>query len=78
VLLKNITCPVLNIYAKKDHLVPPSASIPLGAHVGSKVYEALAVDVGHIGMYVSRKARSTVPAAIANWLLARHHVNSLP
>jgi polyhydroxyalkanoate synthase len=71
VLLKNVTCPVFNIYAKNDHLVPPSASIPLGAHVGSAVYEALAVDVGHIGMYVSRKARTTVPHAIAHWLLAR-------
>lgn len=71
VLLKNIDCPVLNIYAKNDHLVPPSASIPLGAHVGSKVYEALEVDVGHIGMYVSGKARSTVPPAITAWLRTR-------
>jgi polyhydroxyalkanoate synthase len=71
VLLKNVQCPVFNIYAKNDHLVPPSASIPLGAHVGSKVYEALAVDVGHIGMYVSGKARSTVPPAIAAWLRAQ-------
>jgi polyhydroxyalkanoate synthase subunit PhaC len=71
VLLKNVRCPVFNIYAKNDHLVPPSASIPLGAHVGSEVYEALAVDVGHIGMYVSGKARSTVPSAIAAWLRAQ-------
>ena len=71
VLLSQITCPVFNIYAKNDHLVPPSASIPLGAHVGSAVYDDLAVDVGHIGMYVSSKARSTVPRAIVDWLLAR-------
>jgi polyhydroxyalkanoate synthase len=71
VLLKNITCPVFNIYAKNDHLVPPSASIPLGAHVGSPAYDSLAVDVGHIGMYVSGKARTIVPSAIVNWLLAR-------
>jgi polyhydroxyalkanoate synthase len=71
VLLKQITCPILNIYANKDHLVPSSASIPLGAHVGSSVYEELAVDVGHIGMYVSSKAQNTVPRAIVNWLLAR-------
>jgi polyhydroxyalkanoate synthase len=70
VLLSQITCPVLNIYAKKDHLVPPSASLPLGARVGSTVYDDLAVDVGHIGMYVSSKARSTVPRAIVDWLLA--------
>jgi polyhydroxyalkanoate synthase len=71
VLLSKITCPVFNIYAKNDHLVPPSASVPLGAHVGSTVYDALGVDVGHIGMYVSGKARTTVPPAIANWLLVR-------
>jgi polyhydroxyalkanoate synthase len=71
VLLKNVQCPVLNIYAANDHLVPPSASMPLGAHVGSEDYESLQVDVGHIGMYVSGKARKTVPAAIARWLQER-------
>lgn len=68
VLLRNIKSPVLNIYAAHDHLVPPSASIPLGAHLGSQVYEALQVEVGHIGMYVSGKTRKTVPAAIMKWL----------
>ena len=68
VRLQSITCPVLNIYATDDHLVPPSASIPLGARVGSAVYEALEVPVGHIGMYVSRNARAQVPQKIAAWL----------
>jgi polyhydroxyalkanoate synthase len=72
VRLKSVTCPVLNIYAANDHLVPPSASIPLGAHVGSADYEALQVDVGHIGMYVSGKARKSVPANIARWLGERN------
>jgi polyhydroxyalkanoate synthase len=71
VSLENIHCPVLNIHARHDHLVPPSASICLGAHVSSKLYETMEVDVGHIGMYVSAKARSTVPAAITAWLRAR-------
>jgi len=71
VSLKNIRCPVLNIYAKNDHLVPPSASICLGAHVSSKLYQPLMVDVGHIVMYVSAKARSTLSAAIVTWLRAR-------
>ena len=31
----------------------------------------LPVDVGHIGMYVSSRARDTVPPAIAAWLAAR-------
>ena len=34
--LKNLTMPLLNIYATEDHLVPPSATIPLNEVVGSK------------------------------------------
>jgi polyhydroxyalkanoate synthase subunit PhaC len=71
VRLKNLTAPVLNIFASKDHLVPPSASLPLGAHVGSKDYESLEVDAGHIGLYVGAKTRKSVPAAVTAWLQAR-------
>jgi poly[(R)-3-hydroxyalkanoate] polymerase subunit PhaC len=70
--LKNVTAPVLNIFASKDHLVPPSASIPLGAHIGSKDYEALEIDAGHIGLYVGGKTRKTVPAAVTAWLQKRN------
>ncbi len=70
--LKNVTAPVLNIFASKDHLVPPSASIPLGAHIGSEDYEALEIDAGHIGLYVGGKTRKTVPAAVMAWLRKRN------
>lgn len=69
--LKSIDCPVLNIYASNDHLVPPSASIPLGARISSAVYESLEIPVGHIGIYVSSKAREKVPGAIGSWLQSR-------
>ncbi|MEZ5473902.1 MAG: class III poly(R)-hydroxyalkanoic acid synthase subunit PhaC [Steroidobacteraceae bacterium] len=69
--LAAITQPLLNIYATKDHLVPPSASIPLESLVSSKDYEALPVETGHIGMYVSGSSRQLVPAKIVDWLLAR-------
>jgi polyhydroxyalkanoate synthase len=72
VQLKNITAPLLNIFASKDHLVPPSASVPLGAHIGSKDYEALEIDAGHIGLYVGGKTRKTVPAAVTAWLQKRN------
>lgn len=68
--LRAITQPLLNVYGTKDHLVPPSASIPLGRLVGSRDYTALELDTGHIGMYVSRAAQS-LPASIAAWL-AQH------
>ena len=65
--LKAVTMPVYNIYATQDHLVPPSASRPLRRLVGSRDYEELTFDGGHIGIYVSGRARA-IPAAIADWL----------
>lgn len=69
--LRAIEQPVLNIYALRDHIVPPSASLPLGKLIGSDDYDTLAVDTGHIGMYVSRKAHTLVPDKIVEWLRAR-------
>ena len=66
--LRRITQPVLNIYGKQDHLVPPSASIPLEGLIGSQDYAALGLDVGHIGMYVSGRLQKELPQAIAYWL----------
>jgi polyhydroxyalkanoate synthase len=71
VSLKNITIPVLNIFAEQDHLVPPSASRPLGEYVGTKDYTQLAFKGGHIGIYVSGRAQREVPPAIHEWLKAR-------
>jgi polyhydroxyalkanoate synthase len=71
VSLKSISQPLLNIYATKDHIVPPSASQPLQRFVGSTNYRDLPVDIGHIGMYVSSKARQIVPASITAWLQER-------
>jgi len=69
--LKNVTMPVLNIYATEDHLVPPSASIPLKDFVGSKDYTEQAFPGGHIGIYVSGRAQKEVPPSIGRWLDAR-------
>ncbi len=69
--LASIGCPLLNIYATQDHLVPPSASRPLAGLTGSRDYTAFEFDGGHIGIYVSRRARELLPATIAQWLAAR-------
>lgn len=71
VSLKNISMPVLNIFAEQDHLVPPSASRPLGKHVGTGDYTELAFKGGHIGIYVSGRAQREVPGAIHAWLAKR-------
>jgi polyhydroxyalkanoate synthase subunit PhaC len=70
VQLGRIQQPLLNIYGRQDHLVPPSASEPLARLVGSSDYSAFALDVGHIGMYVSSRAQREVPERIASWLCA--------
>lgn len=66
--LRRIACPLLNIYATQDHLVPPSASRPLARLTGSRDYSAFAFDGGHIGVYVSRRAQELLPGTIAEWL----------
>jgi polyhydroxyalkanoate synthase len=66
--LANITMPVLNIYAEQDHLVPPSASKVLAEYVGTNDYAEMSFNGGHIGIYVSGKARKTIPPAIGAWL----------
>jgi len=69
--LRNVTMPVLNVYASQDHLVPPAASKALAGCCGSRDYSELSFKGGHIGIYVSGRAQREVPPAIAAWLLAR-------
>jgi polyhydroxyalkanoate synthase len=63
--------PVLNIYARQDHLVPPSASKPLRGLVGSSDYSEHEFQGGHIGVYVSGSAQREIPERIAGWLRER-------
>ena len=64
---KKITMPVLNVFGSKDHLVPPASSKSLKTIIGSKKYQEIEIDTGHIGMYVSGRAKD-VPQKIADWL----------
>lgn len=66
--LKNIKCPILNVYALKDQQVPPSASKPLAELTGTTDYSEVTFNGGHIGMYVSGRANKEVPPAIGKWL----------
>lgn len=63
-----IACPVLNIFGAKDHIIPPASSRALGAHLDPARYEELEVPTGHIGVFVSRTAQSTVAPRILDWL----------
>lgn len=69
--LQNVQMPVLNVYAEKDHLVPPESTLALEKYVGTKDYTVRSFPVGHIGMYVSGKVQRDLPPTIADWLTAR-------
>jgi polyhydroxyalkanoate synthase subunit PhaC len=69
--LKNLTAPLLNIYATEDHLVPPSATIPLNDYVGSKDKELYSFKGGHIGVFVGGKSQKELAPAVTSWLKKR-------
>ena len=68
--------PLLNIYARYDHLVPPEASDQLTKRVGSRDTEDLCLDTGHIGIYVSSKTQKEFSPKIARWLKERDAVSA--
>lgn len=69
--LKNITMPVLCIYAEHDTLVPSVSSKKLLECVGTRDKQELSYPVGHIGMFVSGKTQATLAPRIAEWVNQR-------
>ena len=69
--LKNITMPLLNIYASGDHLVPPAATRPLNDLVGSTDKSLYEFKGGHIGVFVGSKSQKELAPAISTWLHER-------
>ncbi|OFW59873.1 MAG: hypothetical protein A2W01_12085 [Candidatus Solincola sediminis] len=66
--LKNITMPLLNIYATEDHLVPPDSTTPLNDLVSSDDKTLYAFPGGHIGLYVSSRSQKELAPAVSQWL----------
>lgn len=69
--LRKITMPMLNIYARYDHLVPPGAAEKITKAVGSADTENVCLETGHIGIYVSSKTQKEFAPKIINWLRER-------
>ena len=76
--LKRITMPVLNIYGRYDHLVPPPSCDQLTAKIGSADKEDLCLDTGHIGIYVSSKSQREFAPKIIWWLSERDEPPQAP
>jgi len=69
--LANITMPVLNIFAKDDHIIPPKCSQALGGYVSTEDYSEIALPGGHVGVFVSGKSQGVLGAGIVDWLRKR-------
>jgi polyhydroxyalkanoate synthase len=69
--LKNLTAPVLTIYASADHLVPPAATRPFNDLVGSTDKTLYEFKGGHIGVFVGSKSQRELAPAISKWLHER-------
>lgn len=66
--LADLRVPVLNAWGLHDLLVPPPCAAALGGLVPSAPYTPLPLDTGHIGVFVSRRARGQLARAMIGWL----------
>jgi polyhydroxyalkanoate synthase len=69
--LGRLTCPLLMLMAKKDHLVPPSSTEGIRPHVASRDVQSVLFDAGHVGLIVGSKAQRTLWPEATRWLAER-------
>lgn len=69
--LSAVTCPVLQLVATADHLVPMEQSTPLDEHVSSDDVTTESVKAGHIGLAVSSRAHRELWPKAVSWLAER-------
>jgi polyhydroxyalkanoate synthase len=69
--LRNITCPVLNLMAHQDDLVPCAQSAPFNDLVGSTDRKSIMLEAGHIGLAIGGKAQKELWPQACRWLAER-------
>jgi len=70
VRMKDIVCPVLNLMATADDLVPSAQSQPFTDLVGSQDRRTIQFPAGHIGLAVGSKAQRDLWPKVVDWLAA--------
>ena len=69
--LRQITCPVLNLLATQDTLVPPAQSTPFTRLVGSDDTKTIELAAGHIGLAMGSAAQRELWPQAVSWLAER-------
>ncbi|WP_440992040.1 class III poly(R)-hydroxyalkanoic acid synthase subunit PhaC [Haloarchaeobius baliensis] len=64
-----IDVPLLQIVGQRDHLVPPTASIPFNDVVGSDDVTTISYPSGHVGLAMSNRAHRDLWPEVAEWFL---------
>ncbi len=65
--LHHLNMPILNIFARQDHIVPPAASRALKHVIHNSDYEEMEVPGGHIGIFVNKKSINHIFPVICDW-----------
>ena len=68
--LDDIKVPFLNVFGRKDHIVPAAATRPLSGLVGSDDVTDLELNAGHVGLFIGRRAHSQGVPAMVDWIEA--------
>lgn len=66
--LQNITCPILNLMASEDDLVPCAQSEPFNDLVGSADRSSIKHPAGHIGLAMGSRAQRDLWPKVVEWL----------
>lgn len=67
--LENLTMPVLNCFAERDHLVPPGCSLGLSKFMThNKKYKEFPIKTGHIGIYTGGASQKIMAPGVCEWL----------
>jgi polyhydroxyalkanoate synthase len=69
--LRQITCPLLLLTARKDHLVAPSSTEAIRQHVTSQDIRSMSIEAGHVGLVVGGQAHRKVWPEATQWLAER-------
>jgi polyhydroxyalkanoate synthase len=69
--LSEIEVPFLNVFGRKDHIVPADATRPLSGLVGSVDVTDLELNAGHVGLFIGRTAHREGVPAIVDWIESR-------
>jgi polyhydroxyalkanoate synthase len=69
--LGRITCPLLLLTARDDHLVIPESTEGIIPHVRSTDIKSMSIDAGHVGLVVSSKAQQEFWPAATRWIADR-------